>query len=629
MEGHLEPSRRAQEAGARAAELAERLMKLAANEAPSVEDARRAHEAAALAVRRGAAAHERAAIAHRRAASAHRQAADVAEAAGNASRAAEHRAAALVDEVAGRGEDAAARADWDRRLASPATVPGPPRPETVRERGDGRSSVSPISSPPGGRAVQEAHLPATVPVLPALDIAACYRSGVDADASGGDWFDVVVRGDGTTVLVAGDVVGGGASAAAAMGQLRAVCHDRLAAGTDLTSTLADIDRFARRVPGARHATVCVVVLDPRTGRGSYCTAGHPPPLVLVAGQATFLAPTGAGPLATSGDFPVRPLDLAHGGVVLLYTDGLLERPGSTVASRTVELAQAVGDAEDAAGGTGATSLACDLVLRRMMGGVRHHDDVVLLAARRRDAPTPLRLTLAARSPMVKQARDRVVAWLDALGEIRASAHLSVVHAVSELLSNVVEHAYAHRGEPGEMTLELRLAETGELTARVTDSGRWQGSRGEPAASSGGRGLLLARNLLDRLDVTSDGNGTTATGTLLLTRPVSMSAPADLGAGSPEDPPFALVEEPGRLVVFGAVLLDASGPLERRLRLLTRGGTVPVTIDLSGVTHLGSAGVTVLHDLVTRDGVEVTLLAPLGSVAQHVLDLVRLPYRSEP
>jgi hypothetical protein len=48
------------------------------------------------------------------------------------------------------------------------------------------------------------------------------------------------------------------------------------------------------------------------------------------------------------------------------------------------------------------------------------------------------------------------------------------------------------------------------------------------------------------------------------------------------------------------------------------------LDLTGVTALASAGVQVLHERL--DGSSgLRLLAPVGSPAQHVLDLVRLPY----
>jgi ABC-type transporter Mla MlaB component len=51
--------------------------------------------------------------------------------------------------------------------------------------------------------------------------------------------------------------------------------------------------------------------------------------------------------------------------------------------------------------------------------------------------------------------------------------------------------------------------------------------------------------------------------------------------------------------------------------------VGLTVDLAGVTHLSSAGVSALHDVASR--ASLRLLAPSGSPAQVVLDLVALPH----
>ncbi|MGH3263211.1 MAG: STAS domain-containing protein [Trebonia sp.] len=61
---------------------------------------------------------------------------------------------------------------------------------------------------------------------------------------------------------------------------------------------------------------------------------------------------------------------------------------------------------------------------------------------------------------------------------------------------------------------------------------------------------------------------------------------------------------------------------------TRGGTRSVSVDLAEVTHLASAAVQVLYEAASRaarEGSELVLYAPAGSVARHVLSLVALPH----
>src|SRR5215472_12530440 len=101
-------------------------------------------------------------------------------------------------------------------------------------------------------ALQQALLPATLPVLPQARLAACYRAG-HPEAAGGDWFDAVVRADGSVALVVGDVVGHGTAAVVAMAQLRAVLADRLATSADLSDAFMAAGDFAARTPGLRAA----------------------------------------------------------------------------------------------------------------------------------------------------------------------------------------------------------------------------------------------------------------------------------------------------------------------------------------------------------------------------------------
>jgi anti-anti-sigma regulatory factor len=58
-----------------------------------------------------------------------------------------------------------------------------------------------------------------------------------------------------------------------------------------------------------------------------------------------------------------------------------------------------------------------------------------------------------------------------------------------------------------------------------------------------------------------------------------------------------------------------GPLRGRLRDLSRGGLLPLSVDLTAVTHLGSVGIELLYETaeeVLHSGHTLRLLAPDGS-----------------
>ncbi|MFG2041257.1 SpoIIE family protein phosphatase [Dactylosporangium sp. NPDC048998] len=385
--------------------------------------------------------------------------------------------------------------------------------------------------------------------------------------------------------------------------------------------------YRRRVRAARAATACVAVLDPASGALAYCTAGHPPPLVVsAAGAARFLPASGAAPLGTGGDFPVATAGLDPGDVLLLYSDGIIERPGRGAAEAAEELARVAADAVAGralhAPEASAAERACTQTVELLVRATGHSDDITLLAAQLVAAPEPLHTEVRADLTRLGLLRKTFGGWLEAVGVTDEDA-FALQHAVGELVTNAVEHATG--GEPVEV--RARLTDAGAAEVVVAGRGPWR----EPErVSERGRGLALSTQLVDELTLERSGDGTVATLRLRVTRPAAL-----LTGAAPCLPPrpaaeLSIVDTAGGAAVLVAGPVDAGSADRLRHELLyrSRGGTVALTVDLAGVTHLASAGVAALHAVAARHrvhGTALTLLAPPGSTAQHVLALVAVPY----
>ncbi|QLL06026.1 SpoIIE family protein phosphatase [Mycobacterium vicinigordonae] len=481
--------------------------------------------------------------------------------------------------------------------------------------------------------MQQALLAATVPIIPGADVAAEYLVAAEDTAAGGDWFDSIALGD-RLVLVVGDVVGHGVEAAAVMSQLRTALRMQITAGHTIVEALAAVDRFHDEVPGSRSATICVGSLDLATGEFQYCTAGHPPPLVVTAdAQSRYLEPSGGGPLGGGTGFPMRTEMLDVGDAVLLYSDGLIERPGRPLQASTAEFADL---AAGIAGGTGGFVIdaparpidrLCSETLELLLRSTGYNDDVTLLAAQRRPVTPPLHITTDATIHAARRVRAALREWLSEIGAEPGDIS-DVVHAVSEFVENAVEHGY-RTNVPDGIVVSSELGGDGMLRASVIDRGTWKDHRdGERGR---GRGLAMAEALVTESHVTHGPDGTTATLTHRLTRPatfVSDSVVSRVNFERAVDSEFvSLVAESGRIVVRGEVDSHTASTLDRQIAVESRSGIASLTIDLSAVTHLGSAGVSALaaaRDRARRQGGDCVLVAPPGSPAHHVLSLVQIP-----
>lgn len=491
--------------------------------------------------------------------------------------------------------------------------------------------------------LQEVLLPTGLPVLPSVRVAARYLVAAQDQAAGGDWFDAIPLADGRVALVVGDVVGHGVVASAAMGQLRAVLDELLGAERDLETVLARVDRFATQNPRLRATTLAVVLLDPATGDMRYTLCGHPPPLVVSAeGDVRFLPARGDGPLGTGGPPTVSTATLAPDEVVLLYSDGLVERPGRTLEEGTETLATVAADAvANRVLPVGAAPTPAERVCQltvELLTRTGYADDVTAVAAHRLEVATPpfaMRLPNDPRS--LGQVRDAFAEWLDVLA-VTSEDRYGLELAVGEAVTNAVEHAYPP-GETGTVRVDAELLRNGELECRVSDDGRWRVP--DTTGMTRGRGLLLCERLLDQVRVThppqeaeeSPGSrGTTVTLRHRIRRPAVLASDASARPlRQPDRPAFAVEVDQMAAVpsvrVVGPVDITTAEEFSRELVAASRSGVLPLTVELSGVTQLASAGVRALHhvrDQLAAHRQPLTLHAAAGSPAASVLHLVDLP-----
>ena len=477
--------------------------------------------------------------------------------------------------------------------------------------------------------LQDALLPADLPVAPALDISAIYLLAADGARAGGDWFDAILRPDGTVALVVGDTVGQGITASAVMGQLRAVLHERLLGDDPIHEALLSLDRYAQLHPESHAATVCVAVVDPASGAVEYCTAGHPAPLVVAAdGSSRFFEPSGAGPLTTEAEYPTSHETLGTDDVLLLFTDGLTDRPGVSPATSTLELSRAAVRAAASGADPSArrSSLVCERTLESLTRSAGYSDDITLLAAHRTPAFPSFRATIDRSPESARQVREELDSWLASL-QVAVLDEFAVLHAVGELITNALEHAYPV-GEKTRHAVEVHAAlePDGVMVCTVRDRGTWSD---RPAEPDRGRGLGMVSGLVDQLSLDRSGRGTTVTFRKRLTRSAQLLTGSPRTPGADADPlepvPFSTAVVGTTMKVRGPLDLSTADSFRAALRRFSRGGTAELTVDLNEVTHLGSVGVQVLHEVHGLDGASLHLLASAGSIAQHVLELVRLPY----
>ncbi|WP_338894460.1 SpoIIE family protein phosphatase [Streptomyces sp. TG1A-60] len=225
--------------------------------------------------------------------------------------------------------------------------------------------------------LQSGLLPHTLPHVTGLDVAARYLPATRGMDIGGDFYDLI-RLDTTTAAAAiGDVQGHNVNAAALMGQVRTAVH--ATAGAPPNEVLARTNRLLTDLDPDLFTSCLYVHLDLAARTACLATAGHPPPLLRHPDgrtEALHLPPgllLGIDPEAAyaSTEIPLPP-----GSVLALYTDGLVEAPGTDIDDAVDDLAHVLARTEPV-GPRGMNAVA-DTLIQHARRSAPRSDDIALL-----------------------------------------------------------------------------------------------------------------------------------------------------------------------------------------------------------------------------------------------------------
>jgi serine phosphatase RsbU (regulator of sigma subunit) len=179
--------------------------------------------------------------------------------------------------------------------------------------------------------LQQSLRPPTLPTIPGLRLAACYRPAAENLDIGGDFYDVL-GGDDDWLVAIGDVCGKGVEAAALTGRARQSIRTAAHFDRDPAAVLRVTNSVLYNPASTQFVTMLCARLRPdgTEVRVDLATAGHPPPLVLRAdGRVEEIAVYGtAAALVAEVQYGAITFRLSRGDTMLMFTDGVDEAWGN-------------------------------------------------------------------------------------------------------------------------------------------------------------------------------------------------------------------------------------------------------------------------------------------------------------
>ncbi|MDA0180225.1 SpoIIE family protein phosphatase [Solirubrobacter phytolaccae] len=247
---------------------------------------------------------------------------------------------------------------------------------TVARRSERERAEAFVREQTISRTLQQSLLPERLPSDERLALHAWHLAAEQELIVGGDWYDVI-EADGGLWLVIGDVAGHGIAAATQAGQLRHSLRVYAHEGFGLAESVRRLNELVTGTELTDMATMCILALSHDSDEVRMVSAGHPPPVLIPAGGPPRLAvETHDVVLGVVGaHYEESTFTFAPGDRLVLYTDGLVERPGEMIDDGLERLVQAC------AGIEGLEALRLHVVTS-LVGDAHPRDDVALLLAER-------------------------------------------------------------------------------------------------------------------------------------------------------------------------------------------------------------------------------------------------------
>jgi PAS domain S-box-containing protein len=341
--------------------------------------------------------------------------------------------------------------------------------------------------------LQASLLPPTVPEIPGVEVATCYRAAGEGTEVGGDFYDLFPDGHGGWYLVIGDVCGRGVSAAGLTGLAR---HTVRVVAPERRSPAAILTRLNQVLTDStddeHFATVACAHLT-HSGAGllmAVASGGHCPVLIRRAGGAVEPVPATGGLLGLFPDVELSDVvvELGQGDAAVFHTDGVTEAHGADGLFGDARLADVV------AKGPAQTAAELSATLEHSVvaySAGRISDDLAIVVIR----PDLGQLAVDIVFPLSAEAAHlgrRSLAHLR--GDLPTRAQEEARLIVSELVTNAVRHGSHDEGAFGAGRLRVWVR-PGRLRVEVTSPGSFE----HPPASAlplaeGGRGLQIVRAL---------------------------------------------------------------------------------------------------------------------------------------